>query len=157
MKRKLTACLFVLVILVLLPVTVWAQETTLTTKIPSSHTLHIDIAGNGEVVIDGISCKQAGDLQIQRGISPQISAEAANGTVLKTAILNDKDITEDLRKGTYKMPQMCFDANLTVVFEAAPSTPQTGDPASVTALCLTMLLSLSGALCCLPLPRKREL
>ena len=157
MKRKLTACLFVLAIWVLFPITVWAQETTLTTKVPSSHTLHIDIAGNGEVVVDGISCKQTGDLQIQRGATPQISVKPADNAVLKSAYLNGIDITQELRNGTYKMPQMCLDANLAVTFEAAPGTPQTGDPVPVTALCFAMVLSVGGVLYCLLLPKKNQI
>ncbi len=156
MKRKLTACLFVLAIWVLLPVTAYAQETTLTTKVPSSHTLYVDIAGNGEVVVDGVPCKQTGELQIQRGTTPQVSVKPADSAVLKNVLLNEKDITEELRKGIYKMPQMCFDAKLTVVFEAVTGTPQTGDPIPVTALCFAMVLSLAGVLCCFLLPRKRK-
>ena len=155
--KKITACLFILAILVLFPVTVWAQKTTLTTEVPSSHTLYMDITGSGTVIIDGISCTQTVDLQIKRGIAPQISVKPADDAVLKTAVLNEKDITEELRKGTYKMPQMCFDAKLTVVFEAVTGTPQTGDPIPVTALCFAMVLSLAGVLCCFLLPRKREM
>lgn len=156
MKRKLTACLFILAIWVLFPVTAWAQETTITTQIPSNHTLHIDIAGNGEVLVDGVSCKQTGDLQIQRGTTPQITVKSAGGAVLKTAVLNEEDITEELSTATYLMPEMYFDAALTVVFESVSDVPQTGDPAPVKGLIFAMLLSVTGVLCCLLLPRKER-
>ena len=161
MKRKLTACLLIFAIWVLFPVTVWAQETTLTTKVPSSHRLQIDIAGKGEVIVDGISCKQSCDLQIQRGTTPQIAVKPANRSVVKSAILNDVDITQQLRKGTYKMPQMCFDGKLTVVFQAVPGAPQagsapTGDCVPVMALSVTMALSLTAALFCLLLQKKKK-
>ena len=155
--KKVTACLFVLAIWVLFPITVWAQETTLTTKIPSSHTLHIDITGNGEVIVDGVICKQTSDLQIHRGTTPLISVKPADGAVLKSAFLNGIDITQDLRKGTYIMPEMCFDTKLTVVSEAVPGTPQTGDPVPVTGLWFAMVLSLAGALCCFRLPGNRKI
>lgn len=157
MKRKFTACLLIFAIWMLLPVAVWAQETTLTTRVPPSHTLHIDIAGKGSVIVDGVPYKQTGDLQIQRGATPQISVKPTNGGVIKTATLNEKDITDELRKGTYSMPEMCFDTKLTVAFEAVPGTPQTGDPVPVTALCFTMVLSLAGVLCCSLLPSKRKI
>lgn len=156
MKQKLTAYLFILVILALFPVAAYAQETTLTTKIPSSHTLHIDIAGNGEVLVDGVSWKQTGDLQIQRGTTPQITVKSAGGAVLKTAVLNEEDITEELGTATYCMPEMYFDAALTVVFESVSDIPQTGDPAPVKGLIFAMLLSVTGVLCCLLLPRKER-
>ena len=156
MKRKLTACLLIFAIWALFPITVWAQETTLTTKIPSSHTLHIDIAGNGRVIVDGVPCKQTGDLQIQRGTTPQISVKSADNAVLKSAYLNGIDITQELRKGTYSIPEMCFDTKLTVVFETVPGTPQTGDSVPVTALCFVMVLSFIGLLYCLLLQRKRK-
>jgi len=146
MKRKLTACLFTLILLVLLPVTVWAQETTLTTMIPTTHILHIDIVGDGEIVVDGVSYTQSGDLQIPRGATPQISVKPTDGAVLKSAIVNEKDITEELCKGAYTLPEMFFDARLVVAFETVPGAPKTGDPAPVSALCLAMLLSLAGVL-----------
>lgn len=157
MKRKLTAWLILLAIAVLLPVTVQAQETTLTTKVPSIHTLHIDIAGNGRVIVDGVPCKQTGNLQIPRGTTPQISVEPADGVVLKSAFLDGIDITQELCNGTHEMPQMCLDANLAVTFEAAPGIPQTGDSVPVVALCFTMVLSLAGVLCCSLLPSKRKI
>ena len=154
--KKITACLLFFAIWVLLPVTAYAQETTLTTRVPSSHTLHIDIAGNGEVVVDGIPCKQTGDLQIPRGTAPQISVKPADNAMLKSAFLDGIDITQELRNGTYKMPQMCLDANLAVTFETAPGTPQTGDFVPVTALCFAMVLSFIGLLYFLLLARERK-
>lgn len=155
--KKITAYLVCLLTVLVLPLVVSAQETTLTTKVPSSHTLYIDIAGNGEVVVDGVPCKQTGDLQIQRGTTPQVSVKPADGAVLKNVHLNEKDITEDLRKGAYILPKMCSDTKLIIVFETAPGTPQTGDPVPLAALCLAMVLSFIGMLCDLRTSRKREI
>ena len=155
--KKITACLLIFAIWVLFPVTVRAQETTLTTRVPSSHMLHIDIAGNGRVIVDGVPCKQTGDLQIPRGTTPQISVKSADNAVLKSAYLNDIDITKELRNGTYIMQEMRYNANLTVLFDSVSGTPQTGDPVPVTLLCFAMVMSLAGAFCCFLLPSKRKI
>lgn len=155
--KKITAYIVCFLTVLALPLVASAQETTLITKIPSCHTLHIDIAGKGEVIIDGVSCNQTGDLQIQRGATPQIWVKPADGWVIKTVLLEDEDITQKLCKGTCKMPQMCLDAKLTVIFEAVPGTPQTGDPVPAAVLCLAMVLSFIGMLCCLLVPIKKDI
>ena len=59
MKRISTAYYFAqailfVVLIFLLPVTVWAQEITLTTVVPSFHTINLYMKGEGTVTVDGV-------------------------------------------------------------------------------------------------------
>ena len=155
MKQKITACLLVFAIFLLFPVCVWAQETTLTTQIPASHTLHIEITGNGSVTVDTEAFSQTADVPVKRGSAPQITVAAGEKAKIKSVFFNDQDITENFHNGVYTLPQMCFDAALSVVFEAVPETPVTGDSFPIKGLSITMALSLSGMLLCGVWPKKK--
>lgn len=132
MKRKPTACrivqaLFLAAIVMLLPVTVWAQETTLTTTIPSSHTLHIEVTGNGTIVVDGVAYTKTADVQVQRQHRPEISIQAADGSMIKTVLWCNENVAASFQNGKWTAPEVLEDAALTVTLEAISDTPQTGD------------------------------
>lgn len=159
MKRKSTAYkivqAFILVLVVMvLPVTVWAQETTLKTNIPSVHTLHIELTGNGKVVVDGVPYEKTVDIQINRHSTPDISVEEENGWKVKSVFLDGQDITEQIQSDTFTFPEMCDDTELIVAFEAQSSTPATGDKSRIEILSLLMLLSVIGMLPCVVTYRK---
>ena len=159
MKRKSTAChivrfLFLVLIVALLPVSVWAQETTLTTTVPAVHTLHITLSGNGQIVVDGVPYEQSASLQIKRNSTPEISIIPDSGWKLKSVLLDGQDITEEFQSGAFAFSEMREDLELTVVFEAQSSTPQTGDQSNIEILYLLMFLSVIGMLLCVLARRK---
>ena len=132
MRRKSTACrivlaLFFAAIVMLLPITVWAQETTLTTVVPSSHTIHIELTGEGTIFVDGVAYTKTVDIQVQRQHRPEISILAADGSIIKTVLWGSEDVTAAFRDGKWTAPEILNDAALTVTFEKVSSTPQTGD------------------------------
>ena len=159
MRRKPTAyqivrLLFLILIIALLPISVWAQETTLTANVPSVHTLHIELTGNGKIVVDGVPYEKTADIQINRHSIPDISIEPDSGWKLESVSFGGKDITEQIQNGTFTCPEMCNDAELIVVFETQSSTPQTGDQTNIKMLSLVMLLSVIGMLLCVMVHRK---
>ena len=159
MKRKITAYrivqAFVLVLIVmLLPFSVWAQETTLTVNVPSAHTLHIELIGNGRVIVDGVPYEKTADIQIKRHDIPTISVEAENGWKVKSVILDGQDITEEFQRGTFSFLEIRNEVKLSVVFEAQSNAPQTRDKSHIEILFLTMLLSVIGMLLCVIEHRK---
>lgn len=159
MKRKSTACkivqAFILVLIVMvLPAKAWAQETNLTTVVPSSHTLHIELTGNGTVVIDGVSYTQAVDLQLKRHSKPEIAILAADGFKIKTVFWGNEDITAAFQDEKWTAPEALEDAVLTVTFEKISSTPQTGDTFRPELWIGLLILSLLGLMVCL-LKRKK--
>lgn len=153
MKRKSTAyqiirLVFLVLMIALLPVSVWAQETTLTANVPSVHTLHIELIGNGRIVVDGVPYEKTADVLIKRHSTPIISVTPDNGWKLKSVLLDGQYITAEFQGGTFTCSEMCDDAELIVVFEAQSSTPQTGDNSSIERLHLLMLLSVIGMILC---------
>ena len=161
MKRKNTACkliqaLILAAIVMLLPVTVWAQETTLTTVVPSSHILHLELTGEGTIVVDGVAYTQSTDIQIQRKSRPEISLQITDGYKVKSVLWGDEDITEAIRKGSWTMPEVIEDVSLSVTFEKTSSTPQTGDAFQPELWLSTAGISLLGMIACLLLYRKQK-
>lgn len=159
MRRKPTAyqivrLLFVVLIIALLPVSVWAQETTLTANVPSVHTLHIELTGNGRIVVDGVPYEKTAEIQIKRHSAPAVSATPDSGWKLESVSFGGKDITEQIQNGTFNCPEMCNDAELIVVFESQSNTPQTGDKTNIEILSLVMLLSVVGMILCMVVHRK---
>ena len=153
MKRKSTAyqivrLLVLVLIIALLPISVWAQEATLTANVPSVHNLHIELTGNGAIVVDGVPYENTVNLQIKRHSTPAISATPDNGWKIKTILLDGIEITQKVQSGTFAFSEMCHDAELIVVFEAQSNTPQTGDTTNIEILFLLMLLSIIGIILC---------
>ena len=149
--------LFLVLMIALLPVSVWAQETTLTANVPSVHTLHMELTGNGRIVVDGVPYEKTADIQIKRHSAPVISATPDSGWKLESVSFGGKDITEQIQNGTFTCPEMCDNAELIVVFETQSSTPQTGDQSNIETLYLLMLLSLIGMLLCVMAHRKTRM
>lgn len=161
MKRRSTAYqivrfLFLVLIVALLPVSVWAQETTLSANVPSSHTLHIELTGKGKIVVDGVPYEQNASLQIKRHSTPEISVIPDSGWKLKSVLLDGQDITEEFQDGAFAFSETREDLKLTVVFETQSSTPQTGDQSNIEILKLMMFLSVIGMLRCVPTRRRKR-
>ena len=161
MKRKNTACkliqvLILAAIVMLLPVTVWAQETTLTTVVRSSHVLHLGLTGEGTIVVDGVAYTQSADIQIQRKSRPEISLQITDGNKVKSVLWGSEDITAAIRNGSWTMPEVIEDVSLSVTFEKTSSTPQTGDASRPDLWFIIAALSLIGIIICWLMRKKQK-
>ena len=156
MKRKSTACKIVQIILLvaivmLLPTTVWAQETTLTTVVPGNHTMHLVLTGEGTIVVDGVAYTETVDVQVDRQHRPVISILAAEGSKIKTVLWGSEDFTTQFHNGEWTAPELIDNVVLSVVFEKTTDVPQTGDafyPELWVGMLMLSLLSLVIALLC---------
>lgn len=146
--------LFLFLIIVLLPVSVLAQETTLTANVPSVHTLYIGLSGNGRIVVDGVPYQKTVDIQIRRHSTPAISVTPDSGWKLKSVSLGGQDITGQIQNGIFTLSEMCDNVELSVVFEERGNTPQTGDKTNVEILSLLMLLSMIAMVLCVIVRQK---
>ena len=154
MKRKTTAyriaqLFFLALIIVLLSVTVWAQETVLTTIVPSSHTLHIDVAGEGTILVDGVAYTKTAEAQVQRHHTPEISILTADGYRIKTVLWGDEDVTAAFRNGKWTAPKIVDAATLTVTFEQSPIPQSKENPCPYLWLVLLILIILVTVICLL--------
>ena len=160
MKRRSTAyrivqALFFIAIVMFLPMTVWAQETTLTTIVPSSHTIQLTLTGEGTVLVDGVAYTKTADVQVQRQHRPEISIQAADGSKTKTVLWGNEDVTAAFQDGKWKAPEVLNDVALTVTFEKISSTPQAGDNTHPELWFGLLILSMFGLIVCL-LHRKKK-
>ena len=154
MRRKSTACkivlaLFLAAFIMLLPVTVWAQETTLTTVVPSSHTLHIELTGEGTIIVDGVAYTKTADIQVERQSSPEIALQITDGYKIKSVFWGSEDVTAAFQNGKWTAPEITEDAVLTVTFEKISSTPQTGDSFHPVSWFGLLIFSALGFVVCL--------
>lgn len=154
MTKESTACrivqaLFLAIIVMLLPVTVWAQETTLTTVVPSSHTLHIEVTGEGTILVDGVAYIKTVDISVKRQQMPEISVLTAEGSKIKTILWGSQDVTAAFQDGKWTAPEILNDAVLTVTFEKISNTPQTGDNIYLEFWIALLIFSMLGFTVCL--------
>ena len=159
MRRKSTACrivlaLFFAAIVMLLPITVWAQETTLTTVVPSSHTIHIELTGEGTIFVDGVAYTKTVDIQVQRKSRPEIALQITDGCKIKSVFWGSEDVTAAFQDGKWTAPEISNDAALAVTFEAISDTPQTGDHSHPGLWIGLLTLSMFGLVACLPKCKK---
>ena len=160
MKRKSTACrivqaLFLIAIVMFLPMTVWAQETVLTTVVPSSHTMQLVLTGEGTILVDGVAYTKTVDIQVQRQHRPEISILTADGSKIKTVLWGSEDVTAAFQDGKWTAPEILNDVALTVTFEKISSTPQTGDYTYPEFWFGLLIFSMLGLIVCLLLRKKK--
>ena len=157
MKRKFTAyqIIIALSLILLLPLTVWAQETALTTVVPSGHTLSIHVEGEGTIQVDGVVYTKTEKVQVQRHRRPEIHIQAAEGSQIKDVLWGKDEITVSLRNGRWIAPEIVEDVALTVTFEQI-FTPQVEEPCYHELwIGLLILMLLLIAICLLRRTRKK--
>jgi hypothetical protein len=153
--KKVTACMLFLTIFLLHPVTAQAQETILTAVVPSSHTIHLALTGEGSVLVDEVAYTKTADIQVQRQHRPKISVWEADGSKIKTVLWGSEDVTAAFQDGKWTAPEIMNDAALTVTFEKISSPPQTGDNAHPELWFALLIFSMFGLIVCL-LRRKKK-
>ena len=152
---KLISFCFLVLCILSLPISVFAQETTLKTNVPTSHILHIELKGKGTVTIDGKNYTKSVDIQISRHSKATLSVQPSDGYSLKTALWNGDNITSAIRNKKWTSPVFEQDSVLSVSFERIGTIPMTGDSFQFLQWCLLAVGSTVGIGICLLL-RKRK-
>ena len=160
MKWKFTASkliryCFLIFCISSLPISVFAQVTTLKTNVPTSHILHIELKGKGTIIVDGNIYTKSADIQINRHSKANISVQPSDGYSLKIALWNDDNITSAVRNKKWTSPLFEQDSVLSVSFEKVSTIPMTGDTFQFLQWCLLAVGSTVGIGICLLL-RKRK-
>lgn len=159
MKRKITAYPSIFVVLfaavvIFLSVTVWAQETTLQTIVPSNHIIHLDLKGTGTIFVDGVAYSDSADIQVQRQHRPEISIPVAEGKKIKSVLWGSEDVTSAFENGKWVAPEIVEDVVLMISLEEVSSTPQTGDNSNPYLWVVLLSISLIGLVVCLQRSKK---
>lgn len=141
MNKKTASLLLTLLaaVLLALPGRAWAADTTLTTQVPSTHTLTLALDAGVRVTVDGVSYKNGDGIPVPRHQSPTLTLRLPAGAVLGKADYNGQDVTRALQEGPYRLPPMESDGLLTVTLRPGTSQPATGDTgAALYVLCASL-------------------
>ena len=148
MNKKTASLLLTLLaaVLLALPGRAWAADTTLTARVPSTHTLTLALDVGIRVTVDGVSYKNGDCITVPRHQSPTLTLHLPAGAVLGKADYNGRDVTRALQEGP--------DGLLTVTLRPGTSQPATGDTgAALYVLCASLA---AGALLTLGRSRKKH-
>ena len=157
MNKKTASLLLTLLaaVLLALPGRSWAADTTLTTQVPSTHTLTLALDAGIRVTVDGVSYENGDRITVPRHQSPTLTLRLPAGAVLGKADYNGRDVTRALQEGPYHLPPMESDGLLTVTLRPGTSQPATGDTgAALYVLCVSLA---AGTLLTLGRSRKKHL
>ena len=156
MNKKTASLLLTLLaaVLLALPGRAWAADTTLTTQVPSTHTLTLALDAGVRVTVDGVSYKNGDCITVPRHQSPTLTFRLPAGAVLGKADYNGRDVTRALQEGPSRLPAMESDGLLTVTLRPGTAQPATGDTgAALYVLCASLT---AGALLALGRSRKKH-
>ena len=128
--KKLTVLLCALALLCSFCLPVFADSTvTITTTVPSTHTITVKQADGAAVTCNG---KSGTTFTVERLSQPQLLVRPDSGRVLTRVLVNGADVTAAVQDGSYTLPAVYEDLTLQVETDAAPQTttpsPQTTTP-----------------------------
>ena len=155
-KAILCVLMAALTLVICFPVAAATNSTNLTTTVPETFPLMLELSGNGTVTVNGVAYTQSGTIEIPRNSSIELLITPDIGNNIKSVVYNGFDYTKEAKAGKITLPAITEDAELCVCFFEIPSTPQTGDSHSLLHLVLLMLISLIGMIVILSFWKKKE-
>ena len=118
--KKLTVLLCALALLCSFCLPVFADSTvTITTTVPSTHTITVKQADGAAVTCNG---KSGTTFTVERLSQPQLLVRPDSGRVLTRVLVNGVDVTASVQDGSYTLPAVYEDLTITVKTDAAPQT-----------------------------------
>ena len=141
MKKYISALLLTVFILMLAPLA-FADSTTLTTSVPTIHSISLDIGSGGSV--NGLCGKT--EIGADRHSKIVFEIKADSGYKIRSAIYNGEDVGAKVSGGKFVIESLESDGSLKVRFLRRIS-PQTGDNSDM--LLWSAVLILSGTGVCL--------
>lgn len=148
-------CILIWLLTFVLPFATNAQQTTLITSVPFSHTFHLNIDGKGTVSVNGNKHSKTKNISVNRHSEPFVQIQAARGYSVRSVVYNNENITHLFNSGKWTMPKVESDITLSVVFVRDNGNPPTGDTFNPWLLVLC-ILSLLGLLACALMVRKHK-
>lgn len=146
--------MLVLVLVINLGIPVFAQTTTLTTTVPNSFPLHLEINGEGQVLLNGVYYDTSVDISVPRYSEIVITLLPKEGYHISHIFYNGSkvDMTDSM---TVSLPVLAKESTVSIGFLKTSTSPVTGDNSKL--LLLLSLLIVSGiGLVVLFLLRKRH-
>lgn len=147
--KKVAAILFCLFLIVICPITVFAQTVNgegdrtavITTAVPKYHKITISAEG-AKVELNG---KNGIEFVVDRLSEPTIHINVDSEKEIKQVLINDEDITDKMVDNSYTIESVYEDKLITVIVQSStepstPDTPHTGDT-PCTVLYIIMVLA----------------
>ena len=156
-KHTISWCLIcVIVFSMVLPITVDAMEAVFRTTVPSKHTLHLTIDGQGIVTVNGSRYSKPKDFLVLRHSNPIVQIQPAKGYYIRSVTYNQENITHLFNNGEWTMPKIETDVSISVLFVKDSGNPPTGDTFNPWIMVLLMA-SILGLIVCILNLRKSKL
>lgn len=131
--KRLVSAIFAVFIIMLQCMCVCAcadGNTTLTTTVPESFTVKVEISGNAYLLIGETKYYNGDILSVPYGSSVEFRLFPGTGLHPYSVKLNGQAIQNDINSGKYVTPQIKSDSVLTIS-SVSSITPATGDPSSI--------------------------
>lgn len=154
MKCCSYTCILFCLLTIVFPLATNAKETTLITSVPSSHTLHLNIDGNGTVSVNGYKYSKTKNISVDRHSEPFVQIQAARGYSVRSVVYNNENISYLFNNGEWTMSKVESDITLSVVFVRDSGNPPTGDTFSPWIMVWFVLSQLGLLVCVLNVRRK---
>lgn len=121
--KKLTVLLCALALLCSFCLPVFADNNestvTITTTVPSTHTITVKQADGAAVTCNG---KSGTTFTVERLSQPQLLVRPDSGRVVTRVLVNGADVTAAMQDGSYTLPAVYEDLTLQVETDAAPQS-----------------------------------
>lgn len=154
-KKSIYICLlFAFVMVICMPLTAFAQNTTLTANVPSQLQLKIEINGKGAVQVGEKRFSETTTISVDRHTETAIVITPVSNYEIKSVLYNGEAMTENLQNYTLVLPEPRCDSVLTVNFMEMATPPQTGDNPHLIFICSGATIFLGFMLMCLAIQKK---
>ena len=138
MKKYISALLLTVFILMLAPAA-FADNTTLTTSVPTKHSISLDIGSGGSV--NGL--RGLNESRACRHSKVVFEIKPDSGYAIKAVLCNGENVTAEVVDGRFVIESLEADVVLKVTFQSLTS-PQTGDDSNLLMWSALLLMSSAG-------------
>ncbi len=142
LKRLIAAACLAVLLVMSLSVNGLAAQTVLTTVVPEKMTLHLEIAGSGQVFYKGSCYNRSTTLTVLETDDVEFLLQPSKGWKIARVTYNGVNQRFHIQGNVLTLKELQLDSVLTVTFAAKGGNPDTGDSAPVPAAFITAALSL---------------
>lgn len=143
-QKIIPLLIFLCVLLCCMPVRALALATELSTNVPGTVSLRVEITGSGTVSVGGEHLSLTGTVTVKRHQPFTVTLSPRQGYRVTAVKLNGRSVFHLLRNGELTVDDLNLDGVLSVTFSKTAnsqngSNPKTGDPYVVPAMATAMI------------------
>ena len=143
-QKIIPLLIFLCVLLCCIPIRAYALTTELSTNVPDTVSLRIEITGKGTVSVGGESRSHTGTVTVKRHQPFTVTLSPQQGYGVTAVSLNGKSVLSRLKNWELTIDDLNLDGVLSVTFTKTAnsqngSNPKTGDQYVVSAMATAMI------------------